>query len=772
MPSTVYKGDLAEASFGHETGFELAHGDMNAISFTTGATNNDITITGASQTFFDGNSRLLYPENMLTGARLKIVGEGNYADDDYESTGNLYTITGNSIGATNTQFTITPALKTTNGTSSATGDSLIIDTFGVPSIDTAGTTYQGTGANTPEDADESVLTDQFLGLAGTVTLPETKVDVKRYHVVGVGRDVVVQAPGKFTQEGGNLEVALHSPRWLYYCLGQESVDGVVEGGTSTTLSTAAGAGDSFINVASTTTPRLPNTDTVPGVGDYVLIVDAGEGTNGDNLLPIAQYKEVDLAAVATSNLYFGGAGVADPHDTNFEATYRNEVRRITAVDATGGTNRYYLDDPLNFSHNIGLTVRFVSFEVGLSNGSPHMASNDDGVESTSIGTAGTGYTNGTYINVVTTGGSGTGATLDVTVSGGAVTAVAPNNPGTGYSTADTAANSNALIPDATTLGHTPGTVAEIDVDAIYDDADYGNIRNPTTRVLFSSWHIPSFALETSIRNRNVGAYDQELSDTENVPGDPSDAKTLTRVYRGCKVKDWTLSADTDAALKLGVNFDAAHCWTDTGRLHLVADSRGDRYTAHRMFENTANTAAARKEAGIAERTQKPYFFYNGTVTVAGIAVAQVTNFTLTGSTGVTYHHTVRSTPVAVTTGLGGLSTEQVPFGGSRNASLAVEGKEEFNLDMEVIVDDPIFWHQMRTTKEFFTETGPSSDSIRLNFLKQGAGITREEMTIWIDDYIISEAPLPIPEDKGVIRSMLKIMPKSVKVVSTDTLLHC
>lgn len=50
---------------------------------------------------------------------------------------------------------------------------------------------------------------------------------------------------------------------------------------------------------------------------------------------------------------------------------------------------------------------------------------------------GTGYTNGTYTNVALTGGTGTGAHGDITVSGGVVTAVTITIAGTGYTIGDT-----------------------------------------------------------------------------------------------------------------------------------------------------------------------------------------------------------------------------------------------------------------------------------------------------------------------------------------------
>jgi len=51
-------------------------------------------------------------------------------------------------------------------------------------------------------------------------------------------------------------------------------------------------------------------------------------------------------------------------------------------------------------------------------------------------TAGSGYTNGTYYNVTLTGGSGTGATATIVVSGGGVTSVALTNGGASYVVGD------------------------------------------------------------------------------------------------------------------------------------------------------------------------------------------------------------------------------------------------------------------------------------------------------------------------------------------------
>ena len=60
-----------------------------------------------------------------------------------------------------------------------------------------------------------------------------------------------------------------------------------------------------------------------------------------------------------------------------------------------------------------------------------------GILTAAITNAGSGYTNGTYTNTALTGGSGTGATANITVAGGVVTAVAINGHGVNYAVGNT-----------------------------------------------------------------------------------------------------------------------------------------------------------------------------------------------------------------------------------------------------------------------------------------------------------------------------------------------
>lgn len=660
MPSTVYKGDLTEISFGHETGLELPHDFTGSFLFRAKTGTRDlkadtsvITFTGGGASMPVNSGQLKYPVGMLVGAkvsfRITSTSPNFSTDDDSTVSGRTFTVVKHAYGSSGdvTELTISPALTTDHSASnkdSKTGDTMFIHSFTVPSIDVdmAGDSSHASSSS------EFSLTDQFLGLAATVTLPETKVDLKRFHVVGLGRDVAVQVPGRFTNTGGSFDVNMHNPRWLYYCLGMEAVDvGSTYDSTTTNtdyvLNGATKVGATLITYDRSGGASGDPTFTGPSAvaaGDYVIIKDTSTAD-------VVTYKEANGET-------FGS--VSNPEVTYFDKTQTSEIRRIVAITST----QIFLDDALLFPHaDNTTTIHFARFASDDATGSPNRESS-------------------------------------------------------------------------------------------------GNIQNPVTRVLYSRSSVPSFAMEVSIRRR-----DSDGNADDVVDGGISDTKQLTRVFRGCKVKDFSMTADTDAALRLSVNFDSALCYTDTGRLE--SDNKGDRYNAHRMFEDTADTDIKRKESGIAVGTQKPYMFYNGTIHLAGVKIGQVVSFNLNGTTGVQQFYTIAGSTIADS------ATDQVPHAGSRNASIAVEGKTEYMVDMEIIVDDPIFYHNMRRAVDF---DATSDNMVRLSFTKAGSGATRERIDILLDDYVITEAPLPVPEDKGPIRAPLKIMPKAIRVVSTDTLFHC
>tara|TARA_B100001778_G_scaffold334949_1_gene349428 strand:- start:5725 stop:7740 length:2016 start_codon:yes stop_codon:yes gene_type:complete len=670
MPSTVYKGDLTEISFGHESGLTLKSDYDNNGSLGSGlrfhfkiqaeSESEDTTTIrlqkGATDTPVESGV-IVYPLGMLVGSELVFSGlAGNFnSRDNFSEDGRRYTIVSDARGTDYTDLKITPKMLSAQADTCTTVDTtngtIHIMPFKTPTLDVDSVYAANANASS-----ESVLTDQFAGLINTISLPETKVDLKRMHVVGLGRDVAVQVPGRFTNVGGAFETAMHNARWLYYALGQEAVRLDDPPPTSTySVAGAVNVGANFIQYGgSTSAPTLPSGDTV-AAGDYVYI-------NDTDTVALHLHKDVGSSPVT-----YGSSTSIGPEDLVTQAR-KYEVRRIAAIRHNGSTGTHYiwLDGPLDFSHADNTTIGFAAYD------------------------------------------------------------------------------------SATTKAPIMSTA----------ESTYGTIADPVNRVLFSKSEVPSFALEVSVRRRDN--QDDDGTTGETVDGGASDAKQLTRVFRGCKVKEFSMTADTDAAVKLNLGFDAALCYTDTGRLE--SSNKGDRYNPHRIFEDVANTELARRIAGIGKRTQKPFMFYNGIIQLGGVTLGQVVSFDLKGKTGVAQHYTISGNNIA------NAATDQIPFGGARNASLAIEGKTEYELDMEIIVDDPTLYHQMRRAVESFDDT---TKFVRLSFTKQGAEASsgRESMDIVMDDYFITEAPLPIPDDKGPLRSKLKIMPKTLRVFTQDTVFH-
>jgi len=609
MPGTVYKGDLAEVSFATETGFTLIDG--TDADFSASASATTFTFTSGAAPFFSGVN-LLFPKDILVGSQFVLTGAGT---GDNASEGRVFTITGND-GNT---LTFSPALLAGTGTS----HSLHVLPYKTPPVDALNNEYAGDSPTTPS---ESVLTDQFLGIATALTLPETKVDLKRYHVVGLGRDTAVQVPGKFITEGGSFEVAMHTARWLKYCLGNE-ISTLPDSGTTSTLNGETKVGATSVTLADASSFA---------VGNFIHIND------DVTALPVVLDHE-PITSVWDKSV-----------DARlFDNAYPHEIRRI--VGKRG--NVIFLDEPLAYDHTTGRTVSHHVYNAG-------------------------------------------------------------NAPA---------------------------------IDTLADSATPYQITNPVTHLLFARSHTPSFSLEVSHRRLDKDA------DSVN-DGGVTDAKTLTRVFRGCKVTDFTLSTDNDAALRLAVNFNSALCYTDSGR-----------YDPHRLFDDTANNATARLTSGIGPGTQKPFMFYDGSINIAGVQAGKVLNFTLSGQTGMQGFHTINGSTQNSNT-----AEDAVPFGGSRNTALMVEGKTSYELSLEVMVDDPLFFNKMRSATEFSVhKAGNTNGQIVIEFEKplgHTAAANSERMVILIDEYYIVEAPLQIPEDKGVVKSQLKVMPKSMRVLSRDTLL--
>ena len=251
---------------------------------------------------------------------------------------------------------------------------------------------------------------------------------------------------------------------------------------------------------------------------------------------------------------------------------------------------------------------------------------------------------------------------------------------------------------------------------------------------------------------------------------------MTRVFKGCKIVEWEISSTVDAELKYRAVFDALSCYTDTGRL--ASDNIGDRYTAHRMFQNTATTLTGRKQSGIAKNSEKPFMFYNGTISAFDQNIAFISSFELRGKTGIELFHTIQSNPIEedVNTSTN-ISLKQVPYGGTRNAAIIREGREEFEMEMTIGLTDATLFHELRSHVERGGTVGATGGTIMMHFTKPvatggNAADVAPSLRVIIDDYFITEMPIPMPDDKGILFTTLKLKPQNVKVVSEDTLYHC
>lgn len=670
-----YKGDVSEVIMGHETSLMIEHSEPRTWTATTGSDRNyteiqfkGTTDIGNHYSIFEQQKPILKtPLGMLIGQKMSFhstaSGQNNFSPFYYtDLKSRLYTIIDHTFESGSTKIKIVPAL-TQDSIDSGTGDSILIHSTGFPTVAGNDETAMNTAAKLSKEAS---FIDGFVGLASFMTLPDTKVDLHSYHVVGLGRQVAVQQTGKVHHMGGSIEMPLHSPKWLYYSLGREVVDqtacGTHPGSAGTVIPLKnIHPGQGYVEIAS-----LSMNGTTAGVGDYLLIKD---GT----LVPTTTYKTPDSGA--SSNIYWpNGAGLSsDAH--HFEWAQSSECRRISAIEQISGGFRIYVDDGWQFEHTTSDTIELRKYATDSGTGSPH-------------------------------------------------------------------------------------------VDASR------KIVNPVRRLLFSGETVPSFSIEHSVRTRDLGSFNA-AHETTVAPGAGGDTKQLTRIFRGCKIVEYELTSTVDAELKYRAVFDALSCFTDTGRLESA--NQGDRYTANRMFQNVATGLAEKKASGIAKGSEKPFMFYNGTITAFDQNLGFVSAFELKGKTGVEVFHTIQSNPIPETVNSDNLSTKQVPYGGTRNASIIREGKENFDMEVTLALQDAALYHQLRTHVQTGGTAGSTGGTIMLHFTKPvtstGSGST-PSLRIVADDYFITELSIPVPDDKGLLFTTIKIKPQNVKVISEDTIYHC
>ena len=346
--SQAYKGDVSEVLMGHETGIYLQHGEPCTWRTIWSASNPDYTTlffegTGGANTIFETNPILKVPLGMLIGQTLTFhkAGSPNNFSDFYNDGFNSrnYRIVDHTVESNATYLKIVPALEHTTSTRlSAAGDALFIHSLGMPTLSASDFAHDDAA-----DASQEVSTiDQFIGLASHMVLPDTTVELLRHHVVGLGRQAAIQQTGKVHHQGGQLEMPLHNPRWLYYSLGREVVDAETMTGAqgynkAGTLRGPITPGQTYADV-----DDLDFNGHTLAVGDYVLFPDT-------TLVPTVYYKAVE----GSGTQYWPSSDAAstlssDSH--HFDQARSSEIRRVVAIEEVSGDYRLFLDDPIYYEH--------------------------------------------------------------------------------------------------------------------------------------------------------------------------------------------------------------------------------------------------------------------------------------------------------------------------------------------------------------------------------------------------------------------------------------
>ena len=116
MPSTVYKGDLAEVSFASETGMIITPGGTDVTATITKTAGDDYsTITFSSQAntvLFDSNHKLKYPSGLLVGSKIRFTENSASTNMDSKDMSREFTIVSNE----GTTLKIAPQTFTANST--------------------------------------------------------------------------------------------------------------------------------------------------------------------------------------------------------------------------------------------------------------------------------------------------------------------------------------------------------------------------------------------------------------------------------------------------------------------------------------------------------------------------------------------------------------------------------------------------------------------------------------------------------------------------------
>jgi len=719
MVGTIFKGDVAEVSWGKETGL-MAQGTGSGTGFahTSTSGNTSLLTIGTGVYWHTGSGTdVEIPDNTLVGCVLRITGGGNFGSDDYASTRRTYYVIANDTTAGT--ITVQPALITGTGTNGATGDILVLDTNRCPTFESAMT-----------DAAQQVKTDQFFGLLDNFSLPEPEIDVRRQHIVGMGRDVNVLTSGRETLAGGSFTLNAHTLRWMRYALGGHVAKSKgefctiaagpaptdselplnIKAATATYQAQQFGTTDTD-SLSAVSTSALTGTSSLI-VGDHILIGGkTASGTSTTVVLTTSTPAQTHEVVDATNGgvfktlsstgavLYGSYTGI-----TSLTLTGAADIDVGAMARASVAGNTAYLLAPLQSA----IARRDVRVDLGA--------------------TIAAKFTAGDYIQIVdkdTHSIPGQDDTLPTVFKNEIRRVIAVDG-------------AYVYVEEPFFFAHSVGSVGVERLQYASDDARGSpNIVSTTKELQFGVEHtlfgdtsLPTFMIEQSFRRDNA------------TPG----TEQLLRLYNGCKVGSISFSANTEGEVKLQVDYEGGRHYTDTASV----------FTPHRMFENTANTAINRKASGIAVNGEKPYLFQDLSFEVFGRPVLRATQIEFSLNNTNQARHFIRGYEGNTT------DNDQVQLGGVQMPLDITEAQREYTFSFSAMIEDDQLWEQIRTRKHH-----QNTNDITLTMKKRGSNSTRENATITIEDYTITKADHQMPDDKGAVIVQVELVVRHLKVVENS-----
>tara|TARA_R100000152_G_C6780687_1_gene213755 strand:- start:2271 stop:4502 length:2232 start_codon:yes stop_codon:yes gene_type:complete len=733
----VFKGDLAEVSLGKETGL-IGHATGSWVDGTTttdgwktvkvGPTANTSTIhVGEGMYWVDTSGNMLVPKNMLVGATLRFTdASGNHQNDHYPTTKRSYTITANDADT----ITIQPRLASADNPGTADAFFTI---FGlrVPTFDSAMTAT----------SDERVKTDQFLGLLNSFTLPEPELDVRKQHIVGMGRDVNVLTTGKETLAGGAYDLNAHSLRFLKYGLGGHTAKSMGEYANVASANTIVGALP--LNLKTTMTKSLAAQEFGTSTVDATITATSGTTVSG-------------LGSTVGSDVLIGALSVAD---TGTDITTTDQTNTVFDVVTAGGIFKVLSADgvPLLGHYTTyggaavlggctdidsGALARAQTVDIPIYVLVTPAANITAGDLRINLGaTTAAKFSAGDYIQIFDKD--------TVQIPGADVTAPTLNKHEIrrvlAVGSSDGADAEYVYVEEPFLFGHTATSCGVERLQYTWDSANSvawergspaiisgtNELKYGVEHNFFGYSYLPTFSLEQSFRQTDI------------TPG----AEQLLRVFSGCKVNALTLKADSEGEVKISGDYEAGRMFTDTESKFI---------TPHRMFENTANSQVNRRVSGIAVDGEKPYLFQHISMEAFGAPLLRATaaEFGITNTNTARWY--IKGTDGAYS------DTDQVQEGATQYATEITEAAREYTFKFSALVEDSRWFDELRKRKHHI-----NTNDITMTMIKPGSASTRQNALITIEDYTVTKAAHPMPDDKGPVTAEVEFAVRHIKAKETN-----